>query len=63
MVYTPQEKLSSAQPDRVKRPGPHVDVSIVVCIYKSDYFAKRRTLKEIGSPITNMCTSRPKIRS
>ena len=27
------------------------------------YFAKRRTLKEIGSPITIICTSSPRIRS
>jgi hypothetical protein len=27
------------------------------------YLAKRRTLKEIGSPTTTMCTTKPKIRS
>ena len=27
------------------------------------YFANRRTLKEIGSPTTTMCTSSPRIRS
>jgi hypothetical protein len=27
------------------------------------YFAKRRTLKEIGSPTTTMCTASPRIRS
>jgi hypothetical protein len=28
-----------------------------------DYFANRRTLKEIGSPTTTMCTTKPRIRS
>jgi len=27
------------------------------------YLANRRTLKEIGSPITTMCTTNPRIRS
>jgi hypothetical protein len=30
---------------------------------KSPDFANRPTLKEIGNPITTMCTSNPKIKS